>query len=153
MAYVTETILEEAHGVAEVAELTGSDADTLARLIDYASARVRSALQIGGYTAAVPETVYASNASDCPNEIVELTSRVWKRIAYTRRDLSIPEDQIREIDAELADIREGRVEIKGVARATTRGTGGISKTETSTSVTLANGSRPQVFSRSRMTGW
>lgn len=153
MAYITETILDEALGADVVAELTGSDADTLARLIDYASARVRAALVIGGYTAAVPETVYLTDASDCPNEIVELASRVWKRIAYTRRDLSIPEDQIREIDAELADIRDGRVEIKGAPRSTSRGTGGISKTETSTSVTLANGSRPQVFSRSRMTGW
>ncbi len=153
MAYVTETILEEAHGVAEVAELTGSDADTLARLIGFASARVRSWLQVGGYTTAVPETVFASDASDCPSEIVEITSRVWKQIAYTRRDLSIPADQIEAlVDIEKA-VRDGHYEIKGLARATTRAAGGISKTETSTSVTLANGSRPQVFSRSRMTGW
>lgn len=153
MAYITQTILEEAHGTALVAELTDSDADTLARLIEYASARVRTALQIGGYTAAVPETVYASNASDCPHEIVELASRVWKRIAYARRDLSIPEDQIREIDTEIADLREGRIEIKGLTRSTVRAPGGIDRTETSTTVTVANGSRPQVFSRSRMTGW
>jgi hypothetical protein len=153
MAYIDQTILEDSLGVSVVAELTGSDADTLTRLIAHASARVRTALQIGGYTAAVPETVYASNASDCPAEIVELTSRVWKRIAYARRDLSIPEDQIREIDAELADLREGRIEIKGLTRATTRAPGGIDRTETSTSVTVANGSRPQIFSRTRMTGW
>lgn len=153
MAYVTETILEEAHGADVVAELTGSDADVLARLIDYASARVRAALQIGGYTAAVPETVYLTDASDCPDEIVELASRVWKRIAFTRRDLSIPEDQIREIDQELADIRDGRIEIKGLARATVRAPGGIDKTEASLSVSVADGSRPQVFARSRMTGF
>lgn len=153
MAYITETILDETLGSAVVDELTGSDANTLARLIGHASARVRTALQIGGYTAAVPETVYQSDASDCPKEIVELACRVWKRIAYARRDLSIPEDQIREIDQELADLREGRIEIKGLTRSVTRAPGGIDRTETSTTVTIANGSRPQVFSRSRMTGW
>ena len=149
MAYLTETILDEALGSAVVDELTGSSATRLARLIEYASARVRTALQIGGYTAAVPETVYASDASDCPTEIRELATRVWKRIAYSARDLSIPEDQIREVDTELADLREGRIEIKGVTRATARAPGGITVTSTSTTSTTG---RPTIFSRSRLRG-
>lgn len=152
MAYLTETILEETHGADEVAALTGSDADTLARLIGHATARVRAALVIGGYTAAVPETVYLSDASDCPGEIVELACAVWKRIAYTRRDLSIPTDQVEELDALLAAFRDGRVEIKGLARATARAPGGITVSDADLDST-AERARPQIFSRRRMTGW
>ena len=152
MAYLTAAILEEALGADEVDALTGGSSATLGRIIEHASARVRAALQIGGYTAAVPETVYAADASDCPLEVVDLAVRIWKRIAYTRRDLSIPEDQIRAIDAELADIREGRVEIKGVTRDTARAPGGFSGTEGSSTSTDTR-ARPQIFARSRMTGW
>jgi hypothetical protein len=106
---------------------------------------------VGGYTAAVPETVYAANASDCPTEIIDLAARIWKRVAFTRRDLSIPEDQIRQIDAELADIREGRAEIKGLSRSVARAPGGITGTDGALSTSAD--ARPQLFSRSRMAGF
>ena len=151
MAYITETILQETHGSALVAELCPT-AGELSRTIAHATARVRTALMVGGYAAAVPETVYGASASDCPTEIIDLAARVWKRVAYTRRDLSIPEDQIRQIDAELADIREGRAEIKGVSRSTARAPGGITGTDGALTNT-ATDARPQLFSRSRMAGF
>ncbi|MBP7550383.1 MAG: hypothetical protein KA761_08885 [Gemmatimonadaceae bacterium] len=152
MAYTTQTLLENAYGADVVAELTGSDAARLARMIADASARVRTALQIGGYAAAVPETVYAADASDCPVEITELTARVWKRIAYAARDLSIPLDQLRDVDTELRDMREGMIEIKGLARSVSRAPGGFLSSDSDPESTDEN-ARPQVFKRSRMTGW
>lgn len=150
MAYLTSAIVEDEIGADKADALTGGSSDTMARLIAVASARVRAALVIGGYTAAVPETVYASDASDCPEEITDLAMRMWLRVAYARRDLSIPEDQVELADQILADVREGRIEIKGVSRATSRAPGGITVSDTSTTSTSG---RPQVFSRSRMAGF
>lgn len=152
MAYLTQSILEAEHGTDKVNALTGGSSSALSRLIEDASARVRSALVIGGYTAAAPETVYAADASDCPREIVSLAARIWKSLAYARQDLSIPEEQLRAIDVELADIREGRVEIKSVSRAVARAPGGILVSDADLAST-SDRARPQVFSRSRMTGW
>lgn len=152
MAYVTETQLENAHGVDEVYALTGGSASTMASLIDEASARVREALMVGGYSAAVPETVYAVDASDCPLEIRTLAEKVWKRVAYARRDLSIPEDQISLLDAMLARVEEGRAEMKGLSRDVTRSPGGITSSISSPTSTDEN-ARPRLFSRPRMRGF
>ena len=152
MAYLTQSILEAEHGSDKVSALVSGSTPTLSRLIEDASARVRAALVIGGYTAAVPETVYAADASDCPLEIVSLAARIWKSLAYARQDLSIPEDQLRALDVELADLREGRIEIKGLTRSTARAPGGILVSDADLS-SSSDRARPQVFSRSRMTGW
>jgi hypothetical protein len=152
MAYITQSILEAEHGSDKVSALVGGSSATLQRLIEDASARVRSALVIGGYSAATPESVYAADASDCPREIVSLAARVWKALAYARQDLSIPEDQLRAIDVELADIREGRVEISGVSRVTGRAPGGLLVSDADIT-SSSERARPQVFSRARMSGW
>jgi hypothetical protein len=156
VAYITQTIVEADLGADVIARLTRGSSAKLARFIAAAEARVASALQIGGYTAAVPSTVYASNASDCPSEITELACRVFKRIAYERgADLSIPEDQIKALDEELAELRDGRTEIKGLARSVSRAPGGITATDgdPASASTSDPRWRPQVFARSRMTGF
>lgn len=153
MAYITQTILEADLGATLVTRLTRGSATRLARWITSAEARVASALQIGGYTAAVPSSVFAANASDCPAEITELALRVWKRLAYERgADLSIPEDQIRQLDQELLDLQEGRIEIKGLTRSTARAPGGVLASDGSPTST-SSAARPQVFGRSRMVGF
>lgn len=156
MAYITQAIVEADLGADVVARLTRGSASKLARYITAAEARVASALQIGGYTAAVPSTVFASNASDCPAEITEIALRVFKRLAYERgADLSIPVDQVKALDEELAELRDGRTEIKGLARATSRAPGGITATDGDPASTSTSDPRwrPQVFARSRMTGF
>lgn len=151
VAYLTQAILEEEHGANLVERLT-RPTGKLARTIKSATARVESALQIGGYTAAVPASVYAANASDCPEQIVELALRVWKRIAYTGSDLSIPDDQIRALDQELADVENGKLEIKGLARSVSRAPGGITASDGDPRSTSAS-ARKQVFGRVRMGGY
>jgi hypothetical protein len=152
MAYLTHTILEAAHGTDEVTALTGGSASTLAALIDSASSEVRKALMVGGYTAAVPETVYLADGSDCPTEIRTLAERVWKRHAYARRDLSIPTDQVETLDELLAEFRDGRAEIKDVSRSTARAPGGFLGTDASLTSTDSR-ARPPIMSRSRMSGF
>lgn len=156
MAYITQTIVEADLGADVIARLTRGSASKLARFIAAAEARVATALQIGGYTAAVPSTVYNSTASDCPAAITEIALRVFKRIAYERgADLSIPADQIKALDDELAELRDGRVEIKGLARSVSRAPGGITATDGDPESTSTSDPRwrPQVFARSRMTGF
>lgn len=156
MAYLTQTIVEADLGADVVTRLTRGSSSRLARFIASATARVQSALQIGGYTAAVPATVYDATASDCPDEIVELALRVFKRVAYERgADLSIPADQIAALNDELANVENGRLEIKGVARSTSRAPGGITGTDgdPQSAASSAQRYRPQVFARSRMTGF
>lgn len=152
MAYITQTILENSLGAAVVAALTASSSATLTQWIDEAHAEVQSALVIGGYTAAVPAENYAASASDCPREIKSIAIRVWKRIAYERKDLSIPEDQIRALNLDLDDLRAGRVEIKSVSRATSRAPGGISVSDADIDSTDER-ARPQIFARPRWWGY
>lgn len=152
MAYLTQTILESAHGTDEVTALTGGSASVLASLIDSATADVQEALMLGGYTAAVPATNYATDASNVPLEIRKLAEKVWKRVAYARRDLSIPTDQVEELDALLASVRDGRSEIKSVSRDITRAPGGFLGSDSSLTSTDER-ARPQIFARSRMRGW
>lgn len=156
MAYITQALVEADLGVALVTRLTRGSASKLASFLRSSEARLESALTIGGYAAAVPATVYAADASNCPPAITELALRVFKRFAYERgADLSIPEDQIRALDAELADLREGRVEIKGLARSTSRAPGGVAATDGDPESSTPSDSRwrPQVFARSRMGGF
>lgn len=148
MAYLTQTIVEQHYDADIVAALTGGSPATMARLISEAESRVQEALLVGGYSSAVPSTVYASDASDCPPQIVELAVRVWAKIAHARRFLTIPQDQVEEIESALARIRDGRAQIHGVTRNVERAPGGVS----STPVT-GNESAPKVFTRTRMRGW
>jgi hypothetical protein len=156
MAYLTQQIVEADLGADVVATLTRGSPTRLARFIASATARVQSALHIGGYAAAVPASVYASTAADCPVEIVELTLRVFKRIAYERgADLSIPPDQVRALDMELLDVETGRFRVEGVTRSVSRSPGGITATDGDPESTASSAQRyrPQVFARSRMTGF
>ena len=152
MAYVTGSLLEDAYGVEEVYALTGGSLSTLASLINDASAEVRQALMIGGYTAAVPESVYLADASNCPAEIRSLATRVWKRLAYARRDLSIPEDQVQNLNDMLLRVQNGEFEVKGLSRDVTRAPGGITASISDPS-SSDESAKPRIFSRPRMRGY
>lgn len=152
MAYLTQTMLESELGADLVSTLTGGSAQALAACIADATARVRSALVVGGYTGAVPETVYAVDASDCPRAIVDLTIRQWRRVAHMRRGIPISKDELDDITEQMRLVRTGEVEIDGVARSTSRAPGGVASTEASLVSTSAD-ARPPIFSRSRMVGF
>jgi hypothetical protein len=155
MAYLTSTILDSVLGASKVAALVAPSASastTTASLIGLATAEVESALSIGGYTGGIPSTVYLSDASNCPKIIQLATFGAWLELAYGRNDLEIPESY-RAYIAKIEDIRAGKIEIPTVARSTARAVGGVSTTESSTDVTIDNGSRPQIFNRRTLQGY
>lgn len=151
MAYLTSTHLDDVLGSAKVAALAPS-AGAISALIDLATAEVESALSIGGYTGAIPATVYASDGANAPKIIRLATFGAWLELAYGRNDLEIPESY-RAYIQKIEDIRSGKIEIPTVARATARAVGGVAFTESSTDVSIDDGSRPGVFNRRTMQGY
>lgn len=150
MAYIDETYLQEALGTDKVARLCPTP-NELARVIEQAHAETQSALMIGGYSAAVPHTVYAA-VSDCPSEIRLAAYGAWLELAYGRNDLQLP-DAFRAYVQKLEEIKGGKLEIQGVDKVTSRAVGGVAFTEGSTTVSVDDGSRPQVFNRRTLQGY
>lgn len=151
MAYIDETYLQEALGTDKVARLCPSS-DELDRVIEQAHAETQSALMIGGYSAAVPHTVYATVA-DCPSEIRLACYGAWLELAYGRNDLQLP-DAFRAYVNKIEEIKAGRLEIRSVSKTTSRAVGGVSFTDsTDTTAAVENGSRPQVFNRKTLMGF
>lgn len=148
--YIDETYLQEALGTAKVAALCPT-ANELSRVIEQAHAETESALTIGGYSAAVPHTTYASVAA-CPDVISLAAFGAWLELAYGRNDLQLPE-AYRAYVRKLEEIKAGRLEIPTVSKNTVRGVGGVTFTEASETVAVDNGSRPQVFNRKTMVGY
>lgn len=148
--YIDETYLQEMLTTAKVEALVPVSAD-LSRLIAAAHAETETALQLGGYTGAVPHTVYASVAA-CPPVISLAALGSFLELAYGRNDLELPENY-RAYVRKLDDLRSGKIEIPSVTRSTRRAPGGVSFTESSTDVTVDDGARPQVFSRKAMQGF
>lgn len=147
MAYLTQTILEDLLGAAKVAALASGSA--LTKTISLASAETETALQHGGYSGAVPSTVYLADASDCPEAIQLAAIGAWVELTYSvRNDLEIPEG-IRPHVAKLESIRNGKMEIPGVTKTVSRAVGGVSFSDSSS--TSSTG-RPKIFSRSTLTG-
>jgi len=157
VAYLTTTILQEALGTSKVTSLTGGHANQLARLVTMATAETRSALSIGGYASAVPETIYAADASDCPGEIQLAAIGAWIEIAYGVNDLDVPQ-QFNAYIAKLEELKAGKLEIATVARNTVRAVGGVSFSTSSPTLDASDGnggtqSRKQIFGRGPMSGY
>lgn len=153
MAYLTATVLNEAIGTTKVTALTGGNVNQLTRLIALATAEVRSALSLGGYTGAIPETVYAADASTCPDEIKLAAMGSFVELAYGANDLDIPEGY-RAYIAKVDELKKGLLELQGVTRNAARAVGGIGFTVSSgaadDSSAVNSGSRPAVFARKGM---
>jgi hypothetical protein len=149
MAYLTETYLQNLFGSDEVAALCPT-AGELAAVISAASAETETALQNGGYSAAVPSTVYESDLSDCPGAISLLAFGAWLELAHGRKRVEIPA-QFLEYVRKLDLVRTGRMEIPGVDKDTTRTVGGVSFSSSDDDVEA--GGRPHIFSRSNMAGF
>lgn len=123
----------------------------LAASITAAEAVVESALREGGYSSAVPSSVYASTAV-VPKTIAEAALGQWWAIVHTNRGLLLPTPTPENAAGllGLADkIRTGEVEI-GVDVDVARAVGGVSFTD---SESTAEDARPQVFSREEWSGW
>lgn len=149
MAYLTQAILENLLGATKVAALASGT--SLATSISLSQAEVETALQNGGYAAAVPRTVYAADASDCPEAIQLAAIGAWVELVYsTKNDLEIPEG-IRAHIAKLELIRKGKYEIPGVTKDPVRTVGGVAFTDSTSDV--EQGGRPRVFGRGSMTGY
>lgn len=146
MAYITDTILSLTLGASKIDDLTdGGDAAVLAQLIALASADVESALQVGGYAAAVPASVYDSTASDCPSVIKLAAIGAFTQLAYGRNDLEIPE-AFRTYLGKLASLRNGEIEIPGVSVNTARAVGGIVSSDSSSTSSNID-AKPPIFAK------
>lgn len=139
--YITETYLNELFGADEVAALCPT-AEELARVIEAAEAETETALQNGGYGAAVPSSIY-STLEDCPKAIRLLAFGAWVEIAHGRKRVEVPA-QFLEYVRKLDLVRAGKMELPGVPKNVGRTVGGVTSTQTSTTSARA---RPAVFDR------
>ena len=149
MAYITETILGHLFDADQVSALvpTGSQAQVIA----IAEARAAAAIKAAGYDVAVPPSVYAADASDCPAMITAVAFEEWLRLAYGRKGKMVPTDLKQ--DKWLVDqLRLGEIELD-LDVNTSRGVGGVTTVETSEDVTDADGSTNPVFDRKSMVGF
>lgn len=142
--YIDESYLQNAIGSAKLAALCPTS-DELAAVIAQAHAETETALQNAGYTGAVPHTTYATVAA-CPAAISLAAFGAFMELAYGRNDLELPA-AYRAYAQKLDLIRTGRMEIPSVTKSVARAVGGVSFTESSSSVTVSDGSRPQIFNR------
>lgn len=140
MAYLTSDTIADAMGAAKRDALAPS-VDALAKLISQATAIAEAALSVGGYGQHTADT-YAADASDCPEMIQLMAYGAFVQFCYVRSD--IPQDAQLAINL-LTDMREGRLEIPGLSRSTSRQPGGV---RVSSVTTL-----PQVLGRARMGGF
>lgn len=148
--YIDEAYLQKAFGTDEVAALCPS-ADELSITIELAEAEVESALLMGGYSSAVPASVYASTAA-VPKVVKLATYGAWLELAHLRRRKELPETAKR-YTSKIGDIRTGALEIPGVPKNVSRAVGGVTATESSSDVSESDGSRPPVFDRETMEGY
>lgn len=140
MAYLTGTTIGDAMGI-DKRDALCPDASSLAKLIGQATAIAEAALSVGGYGQHTADT-YAADASDCPEMLQLMAYGAFVQFTYVRSDL--PQDAQLAINL-LNDMREGKLEIPGLSRSTSRQPGGVRVSSTTT--------LPQMLSRSRMGGW
>ena len=140
MAYLTSTTIGDAMGSAKRDALC-PDADSLAKLIEQATAIAEAALSVGGYGAHIASS-YAADASDCPPMLQLMAYGAFVQFAYVRSD--IPQDAQLAINL-LEDMRAGKLEIPGLTRSVTRQPGGV--------FTSSKTAYPQMLNRSRMGGF
>lgn len=127
MAYITEAYLE-LHIERSKLDVLLESPSVIAAAIASAESMVEAALQRGGYTQCVPASVYAADASDCPELIRVVTRAAVIRAAYSRHDLGDVPADVWAAWSSIDDIGEGRVEIPGVSRSVSRSVGGIHAT-------------------------
>jgi hypothetical protein len=129
----------------------GAPGPVLADVIAAAEGVVESALREGGYTAAVPSSVYASTAA-VPKQIAEAALGQWWAAAHVAKGIALPTPTPEPYASMLAladRIRTGEVEIDG-AVAVSRAVGGVTFTD---SESTAEDARLQIFSREEWSGW
>lgn len=148
MPYIDEAYLSAALGSTKVQALCPTT-DELNAVIEQATAEVRSALSIGGYASAVPETVFATVGA-CPGEIKLAAFGAFVELAYGRNDLEVPASY-RAYVQKIEQLKKGMLEMQGVTRNVARAPGGVSFTSASQDV--CQGGRPQVFNRKTYLGY
>lgn len=129
----------------------GAPGPVLADVIAAAESVVESALREGGYSSAIPSSVYASTAA-VPKQIAEAALGQWWAAAHLAKGLLLPSPAPEPAASliGLADrIRTGEIEIDGVVQ-TSRAVGGVAFTD---SESTAEDARPQIFSREEWAGW
>ena len=149
MPYIDSTYLNDALGSAKVTALCPTSGE-LDAVIEQATSEVRSALTMGGYSAAVPETVFATVGA-CPGEIKLAAFGAFLELAYGRKDLALPE-AYRAYVAKIEQIKLGNLEIATIAKTTSRAVGGVSFTSNE-EVSENTRGRPQIFNRKTMAGF
>ena len=132
MAYITQQYVEDMIGADKALDLVPTAAE-MSRAIAYATTQVEMALQSAGYTTAVPATVYASDASDCPDSISALAFAAWAKHAYSRNDIGDVPGDVWAAWKQVDDLRNGTLELPGMTRSTSRSVGGFSSTSTTAS--------------------
>lgn len=148
--YLTKAYLEKAYGATQVAALCATD-DEIDTTIELAESEVESALEMGGYSNAVPASVYAA-IGDVPKIVKLAAYGAWLELAHLRNGIQLP-NEAQAYVRKIEDIRSGKLELPGLSKDTERAVGGIAVTESSTSIEVSDGSRPQIFSRSGMDGY
>lgn len=147
MPYIDSAYLNDTIGAAKVAKLCPT-APELTAVIEQATSETRSALMQGGYSAAVPETVFATVGA-CPGEIKLAAFGAFLELAYGRRDLELPA-AYRAYVNKIEELKRGTLEIQGVPKTTSRAVGGVAFTP---SDETSDRGRPQVFNRKTMRGY
>lgn len=140
--YIDEAYLQNAFGSAQVAALCPS-AGELSTTIELAEAAIEGALTSAGYTTAVPSSVYTDTAN-VPKAIKLATYGAWLVHAHGRHGIEVPTDY-RLFVTHFDRLQNGKLEIPGLPKNTTRAVDGI--------VTTSTDDVPPVFSRTRMAGF
>lgn len=149
MAYIDATFLQNAFGSANVTALTATSGER-DLLITLAQGEVYSALYNAGYqTDAAPDD-FAADGSDCPDTIRLAALGAWLELAHLRKRKELPETA-RIYTARVELLRDGRMEVPGLTKTTTRAVGGVVRPDVTSEV--SDGGRPAVFSRKKMDGY
>lgn len=144
MAFIDSTYLNNSFGSANVTALCPT-ADELNQSIASAESMVEAALILGGYS----RREATSSVATTP-EVVKLACYgQWLQLSHLRHSLDLKPQAWTWINL-ISSIRDGSIEIDGESRSSSRSVGGVSFADSS--ATTAGGS-PQIFKRSRMSGY
>jgi hypothetical protein len=148
--YLTEAFLQDAYGATNVAALCPT-AGELAITITLAEAEVASALEQGGYSTAIPASVYAS-IDDVPDQIKLAAYGAWLELAHLRQREPLP-NEARAYANRIEQLRKGELTVPGAPRETVRAPGGATATDASSISNESSGARPAIFDRSTLEGF
>lgn len=141
-AYITAVDVDAFIGQATRSALfndgNGFTTSTFLKVVYNASSLVKAAAHAAGYTSLGDTTTN--------DTIKTATLGQFLVMAYNRKQQRVPAEFYEQINL-TSEIREGRVPIPGMSPSTQDAVGGVSFSETSTSV---SGARYNVFSRGRL---